>query len=362
MTKKTVALAAALALCLSAMAGCSGTSVVGNSSSVASSTAASATSSSQQEREPGLYIDGQATQPDPVLTIGSHPVNFEEYRYNYLYALSLYGGRSAENFTGENAEENAIVLRQIVEQNLLGFYAFEELAAEHNIALTDEETQQANDALQSMVDQLGGEEAMDEMLAEQNLSQELYTRLMMANQLQAKVLRELYGDDIRAGVEENYVHAQHILIQFASEENGASSGSASASAASDHSAELARAEEVLAKIEAGESFDDLMAEYSEDPGQPAEGYTFTTGEMVQEFEDAAFALEEGAVSDIVETSYGYHIIKRLPLDDTYVEENLPNMMSEEVQAVVNEDLTAIVDSMEITYCDDYEKITPDTLW
>ena len=54
---------------------------------------------------------------------------------------------------------------------------------------------------------------------------------------------------------------------------------------------------------------------SEDTGLAAnpDGYAFTTGEMVQEFEDATRALEPGQISGLVESSYGYHIILRLPL-------------------------------------------------
>ena len=66
---------------------------------------------------------------------------------------------------------------------------------------------------------------------------------------------------------------------------------------------------LLEKAQAGEDFNALMEEYNEDPGEPEEGYYFPTGVMVQEFEDASFALQDGEISDILETSYGYHIIK-----------------------------------------------------
>ena len=55
---------------------------------------------------------------------------------------------------------------------------------------------------------------------------------------------------------------------------------------------------------------------ADDPGMTTfpDGYTFTSGQMVQEFEDGTRALEDYALSDIVESSYGCHIILRLPLD------------------------------------------------
>ena len=58
-----------------------------------------------------------------------------------------------------------------------------------------------------------------------------------------------------------------------------------------------------------------MEEFCEDPGIKSnpDGYIFGEGEMVKEFEDSVKSLEFGAVSGLVETSYGYHIIKRLPL-------------------------------------------------
>ena len=73
-----------------------------------------------------------------------------------------------------------------------------------------------------------------------------------------------------------------------------------------------KAEEVLAKAKAGENFEKLAKEYSEDPGSKDKGglYSdFKRGTMVKPFEDAAFTLPIGSISDLVETRYGYHIIK-----------------------------------------------------
>ncbi|HYG52760.1 MAG TPA: peptidylprolyl isomerase [Flavobacteriales bacterium] len=78
-----------------------------------------------------------------------------------------------------------------------------------------------------------------------------------------------------------------------------------------------KAEEILAKVKAGEDFAALASQYSEDQSSSRKGGelpAFGSGRMVPEFEDAAFALKtDGEISSIVKTNYGYHIIKRLEL-------------------------------------------------
>jgi parvulin-like peptidyl-prolyl isomerase len=73
------------------------------------------------------------------------------------------------------------------------------------------------------------------------------------------------------------------------------------------------AQEVLQKINGGESFAKLAEQYSIDGSRKHGGDLgeFGRGMMVKEFEQAAFALEKGQVSGIVKTQFGYHIIKRL---------------------------------------------------
>ncbi len=73
------------------------------------------------------------------------------------------------------------------------------------------------------------------------------------------------------------------------------------------------AETVLMLAKQGEDFAELVKEYSEDPGSQANGglyEDFPRGRMVQAFEDVSFNMEVGEISNLVETPYGYHIIKK----------------------------------------------------
>jgi parvulin-like peptidyl-prolyl isomerase len=69
---------------------------------------------------------------------------------------------------------------------------------------------------------------------------------------------------------------------------------------------------ILARAKANEDFGKLAESYSEDPGSKSKGglyEKFTRGTMVKPFEDAAFTVPIGELSDIIETRYGYHILK-----------------------------------------------------
>ncbi|HZE20304.1 MAG TPA: peptidyl-prolyl cis-trans isomerase [Candidatus Angelobacter sp.] len=133
-------------------------------------------------------------------------------------------------------------------------------------------------------------------------------------------------DSIRAYYEANPLefteparaHARHILVSLPP-------GDAPARAAA-----RAKAQEALRRAKAGEDFGSLAKELSDDRGSAAQGGDLgeiTRGQVVKEFGDAVFALKPGELSGIVETQFGFHVIRleslkpqRLrPLDDCRAE-------------------------------------------
>lgn len=82
------------------------------------------------------------------------------------------------------------------------------------------------------------------------------------------------------------------------------------------------AEEAVSRLDDGESFEDVAADMSTDPGSAEQGGDlgfFNRGQMVPEFDEAVFSMEEGEVSEPIESEFGFHIIELIEVRDTYEE-------------------------------------------
>lgn len=180
-----------------------------------------------------------------------------------------------------------------------------ELAKKNGVTLTDEEIKQGRDSIDEF-EKSNGKDALLSNIAAMGLSsEEDYLELYKTEMLNQKIESDFATNPdkyIEDGIKlEDYSNADRVSVKHVLIKNKDSK----------FSDPKATAEEVLKKAKAGEDFDALMKEYNEDPGETESGYTFGKGEMVKEFEAAAFALKCNEISDIVETEYGYHIIKRI---------------------------------------------------
>ena len=147
-------------------------------------------------------------------------------------------------------------------------------------------------------------------------------------------LRKAYKEETAAG--DKTATVRHILLM--------TQGKTEAEKAE----ALTKIEGILARAKAGEDFAELAKLYSEDPGSKDNGglyEDFGRGQMVKPFEDASFSVPVGEISGVVETAYGYHIIK-------VVERKKETRAFEEVRAELEERLkrdkqgTAVQDYVE----------------
>lgn len=170
----------------------------------------------------------------------------------------------------------------------------------------------------------------DEEIIEAFIAQPLYEQKLS----EAAQLPEPTDDDLKAYFKEHYLRAKHILLMFENE--------------SDTGLLERRAQDLLKRAQNGENFDELVTTFSEDPGSSSapDGYIFTDGEMVQEFEDAVKSIQPGEFT-MCESSYGYHVIQRLPLDesDEKFNEFFETYKSSVSSAKERDDLTAAIQSM-----------------
>ncbi len=100
------------------------------------------------------------------------------------------------------------------------------------------------------------------------------------------------------------VRASHILLMY--------EGSQKSSAARSKDDAQTQIQQLKQQIDAGADFAELAKQHSDCPSKAKGGDlgTFGRGQMVEAFEESAFGMDVGNVSDVVETPFGYHIIKR----------------------------------------------------
>ncbi|TCN27768.1 peptidylprolyl isomerase [Mesobacillus foraminis] len=211
---------------------------------------------------------------DVVASVNGDSISKEEL---YSTLVKQYGASSL----------SALIDNKIIEQE----------AEKKDITITDKEI---TEELQTYIDSYGGEEAFQSALEQSGLTEndvksdvENYLKIEKLLKPEVKVTEEemkTYFDENKESFnEQEQVEASHILVD-----------------------DKKTAEEVAQKLADGEDFAELAKEYSTDASNAESGGElgyFSKGEMAAEFEEAAFSMAKGDISDPVKTEYGYHIIK-----------------------------------------------------
>lgn len=310
----------------------------------------SQTLDAQESAEPVqvLSVDYDAMrashEPDEIVAAcNGRDVHWDEYFYwvsynaaqveNYINSMATYYGMevSWDDPWGQDTDQSfAEYVPASAEEQIKQVNCIEDFAAENNVVLSDETLAEMEEQLKSTITSTCGEDATEEdfnqYLDQVYMTRALYDRMNQINYLYQQGYTQLYGengelvDDAAAiaYLEDNeYISANHILLMTMDSATGEALDEETIAA------QEQKAREIAAELQAIEDpqqllarFAELKEEYCEDTGKVTypDGYTFTPGTMVTEFEDACNALADYQVSDPILTSYGYHIIIRLPLD------------------------------------------------
>lgn len=259
-----------------------------------------------------MIVNGKAVDKG-VFTFATNAMGI-----NYVGSMAQMGlVRDFEKFDWNKKDEQSGLSyieysKGMAAETLIPIYAFIAEGEKRGVVLSEEEEKEIADGVAELKEQYGND--FEKVLNQNGYPSEdafvEFNRLQMQmNKVYQDAQNDIgkYIDKSKADktLDDGKITVKHILISFSDENAGEVTDEMKAAAKK-------KAEEVLAKVKAGEDFDKLIEEYNDDPGASDEGYTFANdGTMVQEFADAAFALNVGETSELVETNYGYHIIKRI---------------------------------------------------
>ena len=239
-----------------------------------------------------MLLSGCSNGGKVIMKVGDVEVTEEYIRYFEDVFNGETGGTVSEEVT-ESAKETA---QMYAEFGALGHAMKLDVEKEYNKLIDD------------LTSSMG---SVDEIKKRLEISNELFEFVMYGDAYrnilmdQCKDESGITDETIDVYFADNYWRAKHLLLttQGKTEE--------------EQNKIKAQAEDLYRQIKNGADFDKLIEQYNEDPGVSSnpDGYVFTKGEMVKEFEEGVSGIEIGQYN-LVKTSYGYHIVKRLALDET----------------------------------------------
>lgn len=240
---------------------------------------------------------------------------------NFLKSQDTSGELPTDEEGLKNLEANII-------DSFIVIKLLEKYAEENNITVTDEEV---NEQVKLVLDTYSSEEDFENSLKEKGIDKKFLESELRRQLLWSKISAEVTADvivtdeEVKQYYEDNKntlflvpvkLKASHILAMFPWVKDNSEETEEGREEA------LEKIEMVEEKLKDGEAFEDLARQYSDDSTSAANdgdlGY-ISEGQMVEEFDKALFALDVGEVSGIVETQYGFHIIKVYDHQEEYIQ-------------------------------------------
>ena len=297
----------------------------------------------------------KASNSDIVAKVNDQNITLEDFQSTlglYKQSLESMYGTAIWDTEVEEGVKYKDKFKDIMLQQMIDIDAVCQQAKKDGLAPSKEEVDKSFDNLKKNID---ADEEYKKKLKELGISDE-FLRKQQEQDLIIQKYKENFDKNVKISDEEikkyydehkkdyykDEVKASHILISTV-DKNGNPLSDAKKKEAKK------KAEEVLKKAKSGVEFSELAKEYSDDPGSAANGGDlgyFTKGQMVKPFEDAAFSLKPGEISGLVESDYGYHIIKvydrideQQPLDkvkDEIKKTLTDNKYMESIEAITKE--------------------------
>lgn len=284
----------------------------------------------------GRPIKSSSEELTVVGTVEQYEVLYEELRYVTLLYRDQLANQFGEDIWSDpaTAEQYRPQLEELVKRNITANYAVLTLARAVGITPETDEIQSAvSDYMNELVTEMGGRANYKAALKEMGLT-DSFLRFTVAVDYCQNELYYSYTQDL--GLIEtdedtiydyimdgNFIRTVHVYIQ---NDEG-----------DDVDKNRAAAEDVHKRLTEGEDINKIIgSSVNEDFDlTTTDGYYFTHGEMINAYEDAAFALKIDGFSDVIETPDGFYIIKRLPLEASYVMKNLVTLMNQYQYATLN---------------------------
>lgn len=266
------------------------------------------------------------------------------YCYNTEYNAFLYG--QYVDFTDPEFQSYMLESTRDV---VVYHSVLRELCAELGVTVTAGQREE----LQGQIDEMG----LDTILLNLGVDETTFQSIAEINYLFTNYAEKLMGEPAAADLEK-YVEdhgifgVKHILLKTTTEDVKDDDGNVTETAEKHNATQRATAEGLLVQLRDADNletrFQELMMAYSEDnPQNNPDGYIFDKDDsLVDGFREATLALEVGELSGIVETSYGYHILLRLPVDASeYKEDWFTGGADEAIMAAMDKADVAVADDI-----------------